>query len=431
LSLLTVTARTSAASNQPILKQALRRLWLSRIGLIVANTSHLAPPYRLSQAMKKALVAIVSLAFFIGAWQLLKALWSYMDAYRYFDDGPRRIAVPSFGSDYSCRPVRYGLIDHNGKMVVPAMFKDTGSFHEGRCAVKQAYRTGGYGWGFIDKTGKVIVPIKYDRVHDYSEGLAAVHEPGGWGFVDLNGEWVIKPQFTNAGEFNHGIALVRTGGRQGLIDKQGNYVLKPVYEIEDGHNGAMLIERGGKYGFVDTSGRLICDTKFDDAMSFSEDLAAVYDGSKWGFIDKSANYAIKPSFEKAAAFHHGLAAVAINNKFGLIDRHGNFVLPPKYKYLAAAFHDAEEPVPSFISEEVMPLCSENRWGFASTKTGLIVIAPKYATVSPFSEGLARVALLNDEKAVPRHRTYKSDTSAESSEEEESADDVDEASEATD
>ncbi|EPZ6837230.1 WG repeat-containing protein, partial [Campylobacter coli] len=53
----------------------------------------------------------------------------------------------------------------------------------------------------------------------------------------------------------------------------------------------------GKWGFIDKSGKIVIESKFDDAWYFREGLAAVELNGKYGFIDKSGKIIAKPEFD--------------------------------------------------------------------------------------------------------------------------------------
>jgi hypothetical protein len=83
--------------------------------------------------------------------------------------------------------------------------------------------------------------------------------------------------------------------------------------------------KDGRVGFVDSSGQFRIQPKFDEALPFSEGLAAVRAGEKWGFIDKSGAIAIGPRFEQAYYFFEGVAVAEIEKRSVLINRKGEVV----------------------------------------------------------------------------------------------------------
>jgi hypothetical protein len=57
-----------------------------------------------------------------------------------------------------------------------------------------------------------------------------------------------------------------------------------------------------KWGFIDKTGKVVIPTQFENAGSFSEQLAPVSIGGKWGFIDKTGKVAIPAQFETVSDF---------------------------------------------------------------------------------------------------------------------------------
>lgn len=58
------------------------------------------------------------------------------------------------------------------------------SFSEGLAPVKLKGK-----WGYIDRNGTLIIPAQYDDAGGFSEGLAPVKQKGKWGYIDRNGTW--------------------------------------------------------------------------------------------------------------------------------------------------------------------------------------------------------------------------------------------------
>ena len=61
---------------------------------------------------------------------------------------------------------KYGVVDENGKIIVPCIWNSIGSFVEGLAAVEDEAGL----WGFVDKTGALVIPCRYERVNPMSMG---------------------------------------------------------------------------------------------------------------------------------------------------------------------------------------------------------------------------------------------------------------------
>ena len=74
---------------------------------------------------------------------------------------------------------------------------------------------------------------------------------------------------------------------------------------------------------MDEHGRLEIEPLFDEALEFSEGLAAVRVGDRWGFVDADGKMAIRPQFESAYYFHDGVAPAKLDGTEVLMDKSGH------------------------------------------------------------------------------------------------------------
>ncbi len=209
---------------------------------------------------------------------------------------------------------------------------------------------------------------------------------GRWGYKNTSGQVVIQPRFSAALEFDGEAALaaVNTTGeaRYGLIDRRGNWILDPVWE---------------------------------DAVQFSEGLAAVKQNGLWGFADATGGYAAEPEYDETGAFHEDRARVRMNDKWGYIDNNGAIVVEAVYDYAAdfsegRAFTihegaDVERPIIDTGGEQVGRLrtatgtryceglamvdLNEGKFGYVGLEATL-AFNTTFQEARDFSEGLAPV-----------------------------------------
>lgn len=97
-------------------------------------------------------------------------------------------------------------------------------------------------WGYIDRDGKIVIPAQYKNVAGFREGLAFVqNENDYWGYIDVEGKTVIDFRFSTVpGSFFNGIAIVQKrgdgGGRYCFMDKTGKLIkenLDYVYRLPE------------------------------------------------------------------------------------------------------------------------------------------------------------------------------------------------------
>jgi hypothetical protein len=171
----------------------------------------------------------------------------------YLDRNGRRVPSPPLDDNYSGAGFseglaavkigdKWGYIDKSGTLVIPAVFRDASSFHEGLAAVQPPEpgeeRTcplgagSSYGfsrpYGYIDRSGRMVIPPTHEYAGDFSEGLASVSSCGKVRFIDKSGNVQITTRCSYASPFSDGLAEVRAGDRAeihcGYFDRSGRLV---------------------------------------------------------------------------------------------------------------------------------------------------------------------------------------------------------------
>jgi hypothetical protein len=126
---------------------------------------------------------------------------------------------------------KHGIIDLNGKEIVPFKYDFISEFHDGVFIVKSLVN-GKPLSGIIDVSGKEILPLSDIKIIKFSEGLAAFEKQGKVGFINTKGETVITAKYdsyiwknydrsTGTSEFKNGIAGVIKNGNLVYIDTKG------------------------------------------------------------------------------------------------------------------------------------------------------------------------------------------------------------------
>lgn len=169
------------------------------------------------------------------------------------------------------------FIHVNGKVFTPPFdYDDVEDFANGKIIFTKNKKM-----GVADSSGTIIAPANYDYIKKYSEGLAAFAKDGRayslgymdskWGFLNEKGIEVISHQFSDVAVdgFSNGLCAVSVKGN----DKTGT---------------------GNKWGYINTKGNLVISALYDDAGSFSEELALVNQSGNWGFIKRDGSTLFPP-----------------------------------------------------------------------------------------------------------------------------------------
>jgi hypothetical protein len=200
-------------------------------------------------------------------------------------------------------------------------------------------------WGLIDYTGKIILPADLTQI-DSSIGSERICAKQGeqYGYFDLNGKLVIDFQFENALTFSNGIAAVvnsESNKKFFLIDTNGKQLTEPLFDYVYGFHGGELarFSKDNMSGFIDNTGKIVIESKYDNADVFSEGLVAVAMGDKWGAINEQGKQVIDFQFSDRFDFREGMARIQAKEGYGYIDKSGAIVIPCQYSF-ATNFRDS-------------------------------------------------------------------------------------------
>ena len=205
------------------------------------------------------------------------------------------------------------------------------------------------------------------------EPLVVVKD-GKYGYIGHNGSMIIRPQYLWGTAFENGFAAVFVCGRVVYIDADGKLYSRPATRQT---SELSRKKWNGKFGFVDGSGQWKIAASFDDALPFSEGMAAVEVHDKWGFIDATGRMVIAPVFEAAFYFREGVATAMTESDDVIIDKTG--------KVLARGFKQLR----GVVAEGRAPVSRDDKYGYLDLNGG-IAIPLVYDDADLFSRGLAPV-----------------------------------------
>ena len=167
-------------------------------------------------------------------------------------------------------------------------------------------------------------------------------------------------------------------GRYGYVNRAGKFVLEPQYDQALPFSDFLAaVKKDGQWGYINGEGKFVIEPRFENGFLFSDGAAAVQEKGKWGFINRTGKFLVEPKYESAGIFRQGLAAVQWEGKWGFISKDGEMVVPPKFDQVY------------FFSEDRAGAMVNGLWGYVD-RTGTFTVPPKYAEALPFSQGLAAV-----------------------------------------
>ena len=125
----------------------------------------------------------------------------------------------------------YGMINPEGKLIIPMKYRLISNFRDGLAKIWLAYSPGSAHWkeGFANQEGEMVIPIQKAIFGEFVDGRVSYSQ--GWpnkkyGFMDTTGRIVIPTIYNQVKDFKDGKALVqkRKNGKWYSIDKNGNKV---------------------------------------------------------------------------------------------------------------------------------------------------------------------------------------------------------------
>ncbi len=163
----------------------------------------------------------------------------------------------------------------------------------------------------------------------------------------------------------------KENGKYGFINKNGSIQIDYTFDDALGFTqGLAAVKKDGKWGYISESGAVVIDYQYESAWYFTQSLAAVKNFGLWGYIDLSGNLKIAYQFDDAGDFSDGLAWVMQVKRIGFIDQTGKTII--EYQYNAAG---------SFV-DGLAPVQKAGLWGFID-KTGKTKIEFQYDNAKPF------------------------------------------------
>jgi hypothetical protein len=241
----------------------------------------------------------------------------------------------------------------------------------------------GQKWGYINNQGKLTIPADFDFVWSFSQNRALIKQDGLLGIIDEQGKWIMRPEIKGYTlPMTEGTFLLVENGKYKFLDKNGNQLTQSFDQAFQIQEGLAAVKYSGKWGYIDRTGNVVISFQYDHANSFSEGLAQVNKDSKGFFINKIGQkvFEIAPKMS-ASNFSEGLARIEINDLYGFIDTTGKIVVQPE-------FPEAEDFTEGLARVSTQ---SSTYYGFIN-KSGEISIPPKYKDANPFSEGLASIKI---------------------------------------
>jgi hypothetical protein len=108
---------------------------------------------------------------------------------------------------------KVGMIDTNGKKVIPLVFEDLGWFD----SLLIPARKGGK-WGYIRPNQTVAIPFQFEFSANFYHGVGRINKKGKWGGINTKGKLIFPIDYEGISPFAEGLFLIAKDGKQSLCN---------------------------------------------------------------------------------------------------------------------------------------------------------------------------------------------------------------------
>ena len=280
---------------------------------------------------------------------------------------------------------RAAYADPTGALKLDFAWDEARRFVDGLAVVGQG-PPAGRRYGVIDEQGRPVVPPQHAELADYAEGLArflADTQVGPrYGYLDRTGAVAIAPRFLSAGDFSEGLAAASEGERRGYIDRHGEFAIEMARSplaTGDFHEGlAVVVYNPLDQRVIDRRGRERLAGSQRLGQRVSEGMIDSFSSTRdrYQYLSTAGKPPLPGEFSFARPFRGGRALVkpAGGALLGYLDAQGALVIPARFRQ-AGDFDEHAAPLAPVQPE------GAQRWGYIDT-AGKLAIAPRFDMGDP-------------------------------------------------
>ncbi len=258
---------------------------------------------------------------------------------------------------------KWGLVDGNGKIIIPNEFVDIGKYALGYFAVKKSDF-----FEFYSTNDNIIVAIKFKNILPTNKKFAPVQVGFYWGVINDMLQWKIPPSYSEILPISDSIWILKKSKNMSFYLPYKNEIISPSYEeIITTSGGYFKIINNGLIGLLSPKlqpiipaiytkikvfekDNIILTNKlnyysifymngnlkvrmhytFEKYLDYVEGLAQVQHKGKWGFVNTDGQIVVSTQYDECKDFSNGKAEVRIGNKWGYVSATEKLIVSPYY-----------------------------------------------------------------------------------------------------
>lgn len=196
-------------------------------------------------------------------------------------------------------------------------------------------------YGLIDFEGKEVLPAEYDNVVSLQGILKTVllTKDGKYGLFNTASKTLaVNPIYTEIQAFgttyNDGYIVKDENGKYGLLGSDGQPILANNYDaIEKGTGSSdkYVVKEGLKTKLISREGTDLLETGFDEILSINSENLVIKNAGKYGVIKATGETLIEPAFDTVKHCFGDYYIVSSGGKYGIINTLKDTRIDMKYE----------------------------------------------------------------------------------------------------
>jgi hypothetical protein len=274
---------------------------------------------------------------------------------------------------------KYGLINHKGKEIVPALYDTIERIANNFLKVGKRYThldSSQIWYGLINLKNEIVLPISYLSMHSHqSKFWYAQNKQKHWNIFDSTATLLTTIEYDSVKYPSKTGIWVRKNTQWGKLNLNGKYSIVPQYKYiyQSQKDTTLQATSFTNIQYIDAKGKIIIQFDADSIRHFNQNSWVYFQNEKCGI--KSFQSDTKCIYNFISNLINHRAVVAKNKLFGLINSDARVILNFKYDSIM------------IDHLEYIRVRENNKWGIVD-KIFFPKIPNQYLYIKNISNGLA-------------------------------------------
>jgi WG containing repeat len=282
-----------------------------------------------------------------------------------------------FGKAIASKDQHYGVIDINGKIIIPFIYQEI------LPQVKHLFpvRSDEFKWGFVSVEGEVIVPMWHDNFRlSYKDKHLLLQKELRWGIYSVSHEELIPPLYKQINNVNNKLYKALPFAHWQILQSNGTALYaKDTDTLQTLNTATACYTIQGKKGIC-SSTKELCSAQFENILPAHDSLYFVQKNNYWGVATGNGHFIMEPQFEAVKAYPNYFIATLKYREQKIYTWHLKPLTTSSYLNISDSSNGL------WAVQNTIDL-----WGYLNAK-GELSIPCRYSKVEHFHQGLAKVTL---------------------------------------